>query len=319
MRKFTQTIDNVPENIKVLCTVPELYDDSDFDNIQVLREAKLSFNKLTNIVYFVHAEDLLKISKYDKGHSIYLRLTIDSPYKAQSNVPYKNYKINSVIKENVSTSAKTSLESSTSSLNSPIPCKSPMEDVSLESPKFAKTSSGDLSPTRETRRKTKKNRRSQRLSKKLEYVEISCGQIEILPRLYNDMVMEMKKNTTEDFSDQLAIDNLFRRNISLLDDSYFLFYFKTESKHSIFMCQRKDEILFIKGIDETQVSGTELNAYISTEIKYKNNTFTIFAPKINSITFPIYILIDGNGYNCEQLIKNFETLIHSAIRKCREL
>lgn len=301
MRKFVPTIDSNPENIKVLCTVPELYDDKDFDNLQLLREAKLSFNKLTNLTYFIHAEDLIKINNSNKNDHLYLRLIIESPYQ---------FKINNFVPREENDSSKSSMECSTGSLNSPKSPKTPKSPESFESPRFNRINSNDTLPIRDKRKSKKK-----RHSKKIDLDEFICDNIS--PKLFNDLVTEVKKDVEENYYEQLSSSILFRKSIMVEDKEFFLLYFKFPLKYIIFVCQQKNNILFLKGTHETHVSGVELNTYQNIEINHKNINFTIFAPKLTTLTFPIYILIDeqNTGFTVEHMIKNFDYLLTTALKQ----
>lgn len=293
MRKFVKN-DLTDDNIKVLCTVPELYDDNDFDNIQKIRAEKLSFNKLTNIIYFVRAEDLIKINQAKVKNNIYLRLIMESPFESKNNLIERL--------ENISTSTKQSLEESNSS-NS---VRSPMNDISCESPK---------SEIESIQSKKHEKRRSQRPSTK-KSDEVACTYLNILPRIYNELLGETKNQ-------ELTVNDLFQKNISLLATEYLLYYFKFDSKYLIFVCQRRDEILFLRGTHEEYVSGAELNSYNNIKVKHKTNgiTFSIFAPNLLIITFPIYILIENKneGFNTEQFAKIFDSLMQTAIKQYKKI
>lgn len=282
-----------PENIKVLYANQGLYDDRDFDNLQKLRELKLSFNKLPK-KYFIYADDLSKIGEFGNDE-IYLRIVIESPNNPKDKLFYENIVM------------QTSSDSS-SAPNSPKTSKLfKMSDSSLDA--FKSNSSGDLSSPRD--RKSKK--KSRRLSRKLDATEISCGQLDILPRIYNEMLADVR-NDDKISAEELGINNLYRKNITLVDN-HNLFYFKNESKYTIFVCQRKDENLFLRGTYESQVSGAELSSYSNAEIKYKDNTFNIFASKLTTVSFPIYILIGNKSQSVDFIAKKFEMIVQLALKQ----
>ena len=54
---------NKQSQIQILCTVPELFNDDDFEKIEKIKEAKQIFNERNGIIYFMKAEDLLKIKE----------------------------------------------------------------------------------------------------------------------------------------------------------------------------------------------------------------------------------------------------------------
>jgi hypothetical protein len=68
---------NIGQKVQVSINATELQNETDLDKMVTIRDAKHDFNNRTNLIFWISAEDLIKIQK-DKS-KIYLRLCIEHP------------------------------------------------------------------------------------------------------------------------------------------------------------------------------------------------------------------------------------------------
>jgi hypothetical protein len=77
-------LESFNKKLSVLCEIPTLLNENDFELIQFLKQSKDELDKMPNVHYYIKSDDLIKVTKIT-NKNVYLRLIIDSPRKFKNN------------------------------------------------------------------------------------------------------------------------------------------------------------------------------------------------------------------------------------------
>ena len=219
--------------ISVLCEVPMLLKEDNFDHIKNLKECRDKLYEMSNIHIYIKSEDLINVT-HVKDKNIYLRLVLDSPRN------YKNSEFVSPRSENDFMSIS----------------ESPRKETNF------------TSKSSETLIKTKNSRR---------------------------------------FNKESSI------KILLINKKYTINYLRRTSKFSIFICCFVDEVLYCNSARDGDVKGeiaTELLEYENVEIFFENKNISIYSPKVNFLTFPIYFIFHDHELTISEFLNIIENIIN---------
>ena len=225
------------KKISVLCEVPMLLKEDNFDHIKNLKECRDKLCEMSNLHIYIKSEDLINVTQIN-NNNLYLRLVPDSLQN------YKNSEFISPRRENDFMSIS-------------------------ESPRKEPNLTNFTSKSSETLMKTKKSRRFNKES----YIKI------------------------------LVIDK----------EKYTINYLKRTSKFSIFICCFVDEVLYCNSARDGDVKGeiaTELLEYENVEIVFENKNISIYSPKVNFLTFPIYFIFHDHELTISEFLNIIENIIN---------
>jgi len=294
-----------PHRVHVECNPSEISDDEELLNFKLIEAAKQSFNRRKDIIYYIKANDLLKLNTIDG--EIRIRLIIDkkkisprrktlddigyNPILSKSNSELPSMETSSDEKKKINKTLSLSPRSNASRSNSDL--ANPLMEIS---------SDGELSPETYKKNRRKSHRRisdcSARLSK--------------------------HRNSITNFDDLANIPKYNKKSIilySLLCGQFHnmynsIYYIKSTNTYSSFYCYNKDDKLFCEGLLDESVS--KLSSYPDLNFHYQINGVNcelIFCgPDLYKEIFPLYIILVNSDVllTLEHFMDIFEDVFKNA-------
>lgn len=104
-----------------------------------------------------------------------------------------------------------------------------------------------------------------------------------------------------------------KKIISIKSKSYSFCFLKDDDKHSVFICNMKDDIIYCNFINDEDIKGpkfSKLLTYESIDVNIGDKNIIINSRNIKILSFPIYFIFQ----NHELTIDDFSCIIESIIQ-----
>jgi len=111
-----------------------------------------------------------------------------------------------------------------------------------------------------------------------------------------------------------SVKNNDKRTIKIRSKSYFVNFVKDEEKHSVFLCDVKDDMLYCNFINEDEIKGdkfSKLLTYESVDVKIGDKNIMINSSNIKNLNFPIYFIIHNYELNIDDFVCIIESILKS--------
>jgi len=265
--------------LQVLRTIetPELYRKSDLERLHKntgdICEALNELSNRSDIIYYITGSDLLKINSDPTKK--YVRLIIEKP-KTKNGTSNGHY-------------VKTSPTTKSRSLsNSPKPSELITSPTSID-----RSQSATHTDRPQVDRHGNERKNSKKSSDRPQTIVLT-DRIQPEPRSQSDRSFV---------------------NVNLLGTPFMLYYTSMSEKFCIFRIDREADRLVCRGLTDGQLMSSTLITYKSiNSLKIEQLKFTLYAigNYLESLSFPIYIMINTINYECteDEFVKYVEPLIN---------
>jgi len=107
-----------------------------------------------------------------------------------------------------------------------------------------------------------------------------------------------------------------KKIISIKSKTYLLYFIKNEERHSIFLCNMKDDIIYCNFVNDEEMQGTnfsKLLTYESMDVNIGNKKITVSLRNIKILTFPIYFVLQKHELTIDDFVCIIESVLESVL------
>lgn len=118
------------------------------------------------------------------------------------------------------------------------------------------------------------------------------------------------------------VDDDQKKIISIKSKKFHLNFFKDDDKHSVFLCNMKDDNIYCNFINDDNIKGdklSELLTYESTDVNIGNKIMTVNSKNIKILTFPIYFVMHKYSLTIDDFVCIIESVLESVLESNSEI
>jgi hypothetical protein len=109
-------------------------------------------------------------------------------------------------------------------------------------------------------------------------------------------------------------DDQQKKIISIKSKTHLLCFTKDDEKHSIFICNMKDDIIYCNFINDEDIKGSKfakLLTYESVDVSIGDKNVMVNSRNIKNLSFPLYFIFQNHELNIDDFTCTIESILES--------